>query len=142
MVVVQMPKSVRANIAIVSLLGYSNRHGLKSRDWKRPLSKAGNSHNRYYGTYIQIPGRGCLNLKIPILSVLYITKLQNEIKIDRLTSSAYSHAIESRFDIRRKFAFEAREIEITMKIGENRALGRSLAIQSGVSQGKTTGCGV
>ena len=38
-------------------------------------------------------------------------------------SDANSHAIESRFDIRRKFAFEPREIEIAMKIGEDRALG-------------------
>jgi hypothetical protein len=50
-------------------------------------------------------------------------KLQSEIKTDRHILGRNSHAIECRFDIRRKFAFEPREIEIAMKIGENRALG-------------------
>ena len=53
----------------------------------------------------------------------YVGKLQSGIKTDRLISGADSQAIESRFDIRGKFAFEPREIEITVKIGENRALG-------------------
>jgi hypothetical protein len=31
---------VMVNIAIVGSFGYSNPHGLKSRDWKRPLTEA------------------------------------------------------------------------------------------------------
>src|ERR1700730_7633216 len=66
--------------------------------------------------------------------------LQSDIKTDRLISGANSHAIDSRFDIRRKFAFEAREIEIAMKIGENRALGPQFGDPfEGFRQGKMTG---
>ena len=43
---------------------------------------------------------------------------KDEIETDGATSGAKSHAIESRFDIRRKFVFEPREIEIAVKIGE------------------------
>jgi len=51
-----------------------------------------------------------------------------------------SHAIESRFDIRRKFAFEPREVEIAMKIGENRALGPQFGDPlEGFRQGEMTG---
>ena len=70
----------------------------------------------------------------------YVTTLQSDIKTDRLISGGNSHAIESRFDIRRKFAFEPREIEIAMKIGENRALGPQFGDPvEGFRQGKMTG---
>ena len=75
-----------------------------------------------------------------LISVYYVTKLQSAIKIDRLISGANSHAIESRFDIRRKFAFEPREIEIAMKIGENRVRRAQLGDPiEGFRQGKMTG---
>ncbi|MGH6937151.1 MAG: hypothetical protein ACRED2_13460, partial [Methylocella sp.] len=38
------------NIAIVTLLGYSNRRGLKSRDFKKTIRRGSNAHNLYYGT--------------------------------------------------------------------------------------------
>ncbi len=75
-----------------------------------------------------------------LISAAYVTKLKSEIKADRPNSGANSHAIESRFDIRRKFAFEPREIEIAMKIGENRALGPQFGDPvERFRQGKMTG---
>ena len=67
-------------------------------------------------------------------------KLQSEIKTNRVVSDANSHAIESRLDIRGKFAFEPRKIEIAMKVGEDRALGPQLGDPvDGFRQGKMTG---
>ena len=66
--------------------------------------------------------------------------LPYKIKVGRCVSGANSHAIESRFDIRRKFAFEPRKIEIAMKIGEYRALGPQFGDPvEGFRQGKMTG---
>ena len=57
-----------------------------------------------------------------------------------MISGVNSHAIESRFDIRRKFAFEPREVEIAMKIRQNCALGPQFGDPlEGFRQGKMTG---
>ena len=65
--------------------------------------------------------------------------LQTDVKLIGLFQ-ANSHAIERRFDVRRKFAFEPREVEIAMKIGENRALGPQFGDPfEGFRQGKMTG---
>jgi hypothetical protein len=129
------------NIAIVGPFGYSNPHGLKSRDRKRLFIKA-----TIRIIYIMEPNVARLSAPYVriynyfFISVSYITKLQNEIKTDRVISDANSHAIESRLDIRWKFAFEPREIEIAMKVGEDRALGPQLGDPvDGFRQGKMTG---
>jgi len=78
--------------------------------------------------------------KLNLISVNYVTKLHSDIKTDRVISGANSHAIESRFDIRWKFAFEPPEIESAMKIGEDRALGPQFGDPGeGFRQGKMTG---
>lgn len=75
-----------------------------------------------------------------VISSSYVTKLKIEIKIERVMSGANSHPIESRLNIRREFAFKPREIEITMKIGEYRALGPQFGDPvEGFRQGKMTG---
>src|SRR5580704_4534560 len=85
-------------------------------------------------------GAAELPLRSHLISVYYVTKLQSQINIGRLISNANSHAVESRFDIRRKFAFKPREIEIAMKIGENRALGPQFGDPvQGFRQAKMTG---
>src|ERR1700738_4313332 len=77
---------------------------------------------------------------MPVVSAYYVSMLQIDIKLIGLFSGVNSHAIERRFDIRRKFAFEPREVEITMKIGENRALGPQFGDPfEGFRQGKMTG---
>jgi hypothetical protein len=107
------------------------------RDWKGPLTQAAiriiyiMEHTSGFQGAAARTLYSYLKLKIDISGLYY--EALSEIKADRSNSGANSHAVsnsganshavESRFDIAGKFAFEPREIEIAMKIGENRALG-------------------